>query len=137
MQAPSAGNQQPWHFVLVSEREQLNALAGVLPYGKMLRTAPLGVAVCADLDLEKYTGYWVQDCSAAAQNLLLAAHALGLGAVWVGVYPVEDRVAGVKQVLGLPGQLIPLCLVALGYPASRSEPPVRRYDNARLHCNRW
>src|SRR5512136_1285611 len=67
MQAPSAGNEQPWHFILMTERKQLNALAGVLPYGQMLKTAPLGVVVCADLELEKYSGYWVQDCSAATQ----------------------------------------------------------------------
>jgi len=137
MQAPSAGNQQPWHFILVTERKQLNALAGVLPYGQNLKVAPLGVTVCADLELDKYPGHWVQDCSAATQNLLLAAHAQGLGAVWLGVYPVEERVAGVKQVLGLPGQVVPLCIVALGYPAAKPEPPSRRYDATRLHYNRW
>ena len=137
MQAPSAGNQQPWHFILVNERKQLDALAGVLPYGKNLQVAPLGVAVCADLELEKYPGYWVQDCSAATQNLLLAAHAQGLGAVWLGIYPVEERVAGVKQILRLPGQVVPLCIVALGYPATKPEPPASRYDETRLHYNRW
>ena len=137
MQAPSTGNQQPWHFVLVTERMQLNALAGVLPYGQMLKAAPLGIAVCADLELEKYPGFWVQDCSAATQNLLLAAHARGLGAVWLGVYPIEERVAGLKDILGLPEQVVPLCVVALGYPAAKPEPPAARYDESRLHRNRW
>jgi nitroreductase len=137
MQAPSAGNQQPWHFVLVTERSQLEALADGLPYGKMLKTAPLGVAVCADLELAKHPGYWVQDCSAATQNLLLAAHALGLGAVWLGVYPVEERVEWVKQLLKLPEQVIPLCVVSLGYPATTPEPPARRYAESRLHYNHW
>jgi nitroreductase len=137
MQAPSAGNQQPWHFILVTEREKLNALAGVLPYGKNLLTAPLGVAVCADLELEQYPGFWVQDCSAATQNLLLAAHAKGLGGVWLGVYPIEERVAGVKQILDLPGQVVPLCIVALGYPAAKPEPQAGRYDVTRLHLNHW
>ena len=137
MQAPSAGNQQPWHFILVTERKQLDALAGVLPFGQNLKAAPLGIVVCADLELERYPGYWVQDCSAATQNLLLAAHARGLGAVWLGVYPVEERVAGVKQVLGLPGQVVPLCVVPLGYPAAKPEPPARRYDETRLHRNHW
>src|SRR5512137_773839 len=104
MQAPSAGNQQPWHFIIAADRQQLNALAGVLPFAQMLRTAPLGVAVCADLKSAKYPAFWVQDCSAATQNLLLAAHARGLGAVWTAVYPVEDRVVAVKQILGLPEQ---------------------------------
>jgi nitroreductase len=137
MQAPSAGNQQPWHFIIVTERKQLEALADVLPFGKMLHTAPLGVVVCVDLELEKHPGFWVQDCSAATQNLLLAAHARGLGAVWVGVYPVEERVASLKQVLELPEQVVPLCVVPLGYPATKPEPPGRRYDKTRLHYNRW
>jgi nitroreductase len=137
MQAPSAGNQQPWHFILVTERKQLDALAGVLPHGQMLKAAPLGVAVCADLELERHPGYWVQDCSAATQNLLLAAHARGLGAVWLGIYPIEERVAGVKQILGLPGQVVPLCVVPLGYPSTEPKPPARRYDETRLHHNHW
>jgi len=137
MQAPSAGNQQPWHFIIVTERKQLDALTGVLHRGPSLKAAPLAVAVCVDMDLLQHPDFWVQDCSAATQNLLLAAHAQGLGAVWLGVYPVEERVAGVKQVLGLPGQVVPLCIVALGYPAAKPEPPARRYDATRLHYNRW
>jgi nitroreductase len=137
MQAPSAGNQKPWHFILVTERRQLNAFAGVLPYGQMLKAAPLGVVVCVDLRLEKYPGFWVQDCSAATQNVLLAAHARGLGAVWLGVHPVEERVAGLKKILGLPDQVVPLCVVALGYPAAKPDPPTRRYDETRLHRNHW
>jgi nitroreductase len=109
----------------------------VLPFGKMLNTAPLGITVCADLEQEKYPGYWVQDCSAAMQNLLLAAHDQGLGAVWLGVYPVEERVVRVKKVLRLPGQVIPLCVISLGYPAVNSDLPDMRYDIARLHHNRW
>jgi nitroreductase len=137
MQAPSAGNQQPWHFVLVADRNQLTALAGVLPYGQMLRSAPLAVVVCGDPELARHPGFWVQDCSAATQNLLLAAHAEGLGAVWLGVYPIEERVAGVQQLLGMPGHVVPLCVVPLGYPASKPEPPARRYDEARVHHDRW
>jgi len=137
MQAPSAGNQQPWHFILVAARKQLNALADVLPYGKMLKAAPLAIVVCVDLELEKYPGFWVQDCSAATQNLLLAAHARGLGAVWVGVYPVKERVASLKQVLGLPEQVIPMCVVPVGYSSAKPELPARRYDETRLHDNHW
>jgi len=137
MQAPSAGNQQPWHFIIVTEREQLNALAEVLPFGKMLPAAPLGIVVCADLNLEKYPGYWVQDCSNATMNLLLAAHACGLGAVWLGVYPVEERVTGLKQILGLPASVIPLNVVSLGYPIIKPEPPARRFDENKLHYNQW
>jgi nitroreductase len=137
MQAPSAGNQQPWHFIVVTERNQMNSLADALPFGKMLHTAPLAIAVCADFEAARYPDYWVQDCSAATQNLLLAAHALGLGAVWLGVYPLEERVAGVKQILALPVPVIPLCIVPLGYPASPLPPAERRYTETRLHYNQW
>jgi nitroreductase len=137
MQAPSAGNQQPWHFIIVTERKLLDALAGVLPYGSSLKAAPLAVAVCVDTDLLKHPDYWVQDCSAATQNLLLAAHAQGLGAVWLGVYPLEKRVESVKQILGLPGQVFPLSLVSVGYPAVKPQPPARRFDRTRLHHDHW
>jgi nitroreductase len=137
MQAPSAGNQQPWHFVLVTERKQLIALADVLPFGKMLKTAPLGIVVCGDVERARYRDFWVQDCSAATQNLLLAAHARGLGGVWLGVYPLVERVTGVKHALGLPENIVPLCVVPLGYPVNKPEPPARRYDRTRLHHNRW
>jgi nitroreductase len=137
MQAPSAGNQQPWHFIIVTDRKQMDALADALPFGKMLQKAPLGIVVCADMKLEKYRGYWVQDCSNATMNLLLAAHDRGLGAVWVGVYPVEDRVANLKQILGLPDSVIPLSVVPMGYPVAPPETPEKRFNAARLHNDRW
>lgn len=137
MQAPSAGNEQPWHFIVVTDCKQLEALADVLPYGKMLQTAPLGIVVCADMKLEKYRGFWVQDCSNATMILLLAAHDRGLGAVWLGVYPIEDRVVNLKQILGLPDTVIPLSIVSLGYPSSTHEPGEKRYSAARLHHDRW
>jgi nitroreductase len=137
MQAPSAGNQQPWHFIIITERSVLISLADVLRHGKMLITAPLGIVVCADLDVEKYSGYWVQDCSAATQNLLLAAHDLGLGAVWLGVHPVEERVSALKQILKLPEHVIPLCIVSIGYTLERPEPNTKRFDPNRIHNNRW
>jgi nitroreductase len=136
MQAPSAGNQQAWQFVAVTGRAQLNALAEVLPYGKMLTTAPLSIIVCGDLDREKSKGYWVQDCSAATQNILLAAHALGLGAVWLGVYPRDQRVNDVRKVLGIPENVTPLCAIAIGYPAEQKE-RADRYDAGRVHNNKW
>jgi nitroreductase len=136
MQAPSAGNQQAWQFVVLTGRPQLNALAELLPYGKMLTTAPLGIVVCGDLELEKSKGYWVQDCSAATQNILLASHALGLGAVWLGVYPREQRVIDVRKALGIPESAIPLCAIAIGYPAEQ-KPRADRYDPGRVHKNGW
>jgi nitroreductase len=136
MQAPSAGNQQAWQFVAITDCKQLNALAEVLPYGKMLTSAPLGIVVCGDLTIEKSKGYWVQDCAAATQNILLAAHAQGLGAVWLGVYPREERVRDVRKVLGIPEKVIPLCAIAVGYPAEH-KPRTERYDPARVHHDAW
>jgi nitroreductase len=136
MQAPSAGNQQAWQFVVLTHRPALNALAEVLPYGKMLTSAPLGIVVCGDLPREKSKDYWVQDCSAATQNILLAAHALGLGAVWLGVYPRAPRVLDVRTTLGIPEGVIPLCAIAIGYPAEQKE-RTDRYDPGRVHHNSW
>jgi nitroreductase len=136
MSAPSASNQQPWQFIVLTDRQRLETLADVLPYGKMLHQAPLGIVICGDLSREKSTGYWVQDCSAATQNLLLAAHARGLGAVWLGVYPREERVREVRQLFGIPETVIPLCGIAIGYPAEHKE-RVNRFDQDRIHYNNW
>jgi nitroreductase len=136
MSAPSAGNGQPWHFVVVTERRLLDALADLLPFGKMLKQAPLGIAVCGDAKGSPHEGYWVQDCSAATENLLLAAHALELGAVWLGVHPREDRVAGVRDILGIPDAVTPLCVISVGHPAEPGG-PADRYRAARVHRDRW
>ena len=136
MMAPSAGNAQPWQFVVVDDRALLNRVADIHPYVKMAPHAPLGVLVCGDLSKEKYAGYWVQDCSAAMQNLLLAAHGLGLGAVWTAIHPMEDRVAAYTKLFNLPEHIIPLGFAPLGWPAqapkSRS-----RYLEDRIHHNTY
>jgi nitroreductase len=136
MAAPSAGNQQPWQFVVVRDPTVLEVIAGANPYGGMAREAPLAVVICGDLGREQREGFWVQDCAAATQNLLLAAHAAGLGAVWCGTYPREERMGPIKAVLGLPDDVIPFAVVPLGYPAERPA-PVDRYDAARVHFDRW
>ena len=136
MHAPSACNQQPWHFIVINQRENLNAIAEMHPYAKMLKEAPLAIIVCADVSLEICAGNWVIDCSAAMQNLLLAAHALGLGAVWVGIHPVEKRVEEFKAYLHLPTFAIPLCLAAVGHAAAPL-PNVDRFRPERIHHNEW
>jgi nitroreductase len=136
MAAPSAGNEQPWHFVVVEDRDTMLRIIDVHPYSGMLAQAPLCVAVCFDRALEQHTGFSVQDASAATQNMLLAAHALGLGAVWLGVHPVRDREEGVAEILGLPEGVTCLSIVALGHPAGRTE-PVDRYNPQRVHRNQW
>ncbi len=136
MSAPSAGNEQPWHFVVVSDRGTLDAIPRIHPYAGMVAEAPVAVVVCCDVRLEKHNGFWVQDCSAAVQNILIAAWALGLGAVWCGIYPREERVAGFRELLGLPPEVIPLALIPVGWPAEE-KPPAERFDERRVHYDRW
>jgi nitroreductase len=134
MAAPSASNLKPWHFVVVTKRETLDSLAEVHPFGKMLFQAPLAIAVCGDSAISAQ--YWVQDCSAATENLLLAATALGLGSVWLGVYPKEERVKVVRDILGIPESVIPLNLISIGYPDEFKEPRTQ-YDATRVHTEGW
>lgn len=132
MAAPSARNQQPWRFIVVRNSALLAAIAAAEPYGGMIVGAQVAIVVCADLDLVTSEGFWVQDCAAATENLLLAAHTLGLGAVWVGTYPLEERVAGVRAAFGLPEHIVPFAVVPIGYPAERPA-PADRFDPARVH----
>ncbi|MDR0339396.1 MAG: nitroreductase family protein [Desulfovibrio sp.] len=134
MIAPSAGNAQPWRFVVIDDKTLLARIPAIHPYAGMAARAPLGIVVCGDLRREKYHGFWVQDCAAATQNLLLAATGLGLGAVWTGIYPVEDRVAAFSGLLNLPEQCVPLSLVVLGRPAMHAEAR-SRFDESLVHHN--
>jgi nitroreductase len=136
MSAPSAGNEQPWHFVVIDDRKILDEIPRYHPYSQMLKDAPVAVMVCGDETLQKYEGYWVQDCSAATENILIAAQAKGLGAVWLGVYPIEDRVAALRKLLGIPENVIPFSLISIGYPAEQ-KPRSDRYDDSRIHHNQW
>jgi len=136
MQAPSAKNEQPWHFVVIDNPEILHAIPKFHPYSKMLQDAPLAILVCSDRKLETKRASWLQDCSAATENILLAAHAKGLGAVWLGIFPDSDRVNGMQELLGMPKDIQPVSLVAVGHPASRPE-PVDRFNKARVHRNKW
>ena len=136
MAAPSAGNEQPWHFVVITERKLLEAIADFHPYAGMARLAPAAILACGDPSLEKYPGYWVQDLSAAVENLLIAAHGKGLGAVWVGVYPTEERVAKMRELLRIPESIIPFALIPFGHPAEE-KPPSERFIPERIHRNGW
>lgn len=125
MAAPTAMNKQPWHFVVVDQRNVLDALAGANPYAKMLKKAPLAIVVCGNTDKMIEGGgrdFWIQDASAATENLLLAAHAMGLGAVWTGAYPSEERCISISKVLSLSDNLIPLNMIVVGYPAEQPQP---------------
>ena len=134
MAAPSANNSKPWHFVVVRERAKLDLLADIHPYAKMLRQATLCIVPCGAPSLDK--GYWVQDLSASTENILLAAVGLGLGTCWCGVHPREQRVKAVRQALGIPGNIVPFCLIAVGHPAEQKEPRTQ-YDESRVHREQW
>ena len=123
MAAPSATNTQPWHFVVIRDPGLLEDLHRVMPFGKMV--APLAIVICGDLgNLKRLVteNFWVQDCSAATENLLLAAVALDLGAVWCGVTPIKTMVKWVSEVLGLPRTVIPLNVIFVGHPAELKDP---------------
>lgn len=136
MAAPSAGDQQVWRFVVLRSDASRRAVAAASPHAGMLVQAPVGIVVCGDTENEKHPGYWVQDCAAAIENLLLAAHALGLGAVWLGYHPVEERVQATQAALGLPPFVRPLGVVAIGHPAER-KPVIDRFDEGKTHVDRW
>jgi nitroreductase len=136
MAAPSAGNQQPWQFVVIRERALLTAIHGVHPYSAMLPGAPVAILVCGEPGLCTWPQYWEQDCAAATENLLIAAEQLGLGSVWLGVHPLAERVEGVRSVLGMPPAIVPFALLPVGWPAERKA-PADRYDETRVHRERW
>ena len=138
MAAPSAFNEQPWHFVVVRDAEARRRLSTISPYAGPMAGASVGVVVCGDTAALKNPGtiYWVYDCVAALENLLIAADAVGLGAVWLGIQPWTERVEAVRDVTSLPEGVEPLGMVALGFPAESKE-PADRFDEARVHDETW
>ena len=133
MAAPSASNQQPWHFVVVTNKNTLKALADMHPYGKMLAHAAVAIAVCGDPSI---SGWWVQDCSAATENILVAAAGLGLGGVWLGCHGRPEREQAVRDVLGIPKDVGVLNLLSIGHPDESREARTQ-YNAARVHKNQW
>jgi len=139
MAAPSARNMQPWELVVITAADRRHQLAAIIPNGKMLPEAPLALLLCGNLERsvdDTRPPYWVVDCAAAAQNVLLAAHSLGLGGVWLGVYPREDRMRGVASVLNLPATIVPHCLLALGHPAEAGVIK-DKFDPHKVHWESW
>ena len=139
MAAPSAVNRQPWAFMVITEREGLDALAAVHPNARMLSTAQAAIVVCGDLTKAiegPMSAFWVQDASAATENILVAANALGLGAVWTGVFPNPERVSAIAEVLELPSSVIPLNVIPIGYPAENPAPK-DKWKPENVHYNKW
>ena len=138
MAAPSAMTKDPWRFVLVRERQTLSQLSALHPGAAMLSAAAVAIVVCGDLDaaFERQISYLLQDCSAAIENLLLAAHAQGLGACWVGVHPGEPLIKRVKELLALPASFVPVAVVSLGQPGEQPLPRTR-YNPDYVRCEKW
>ncbi|MFO7818675.1 MAG: nitroreductase family protein [Halanaerobacter sp.] len=136
MAAPSAGNEQPWHFIVIDDNQVMEEIMEFHKYATMLDQAQRAIVVCGDKSLEKYEGFWVQDCAAATQNILLAAESEGLGAVWLGVHPAAERVKNAKELFDLPEEVVPFSIIAVGHPAverKRND----RYQEDRIHSNSW
>ena len=136
MAAPSGGNRKPWHFIIIKDRNTLDKLAENHPYGKMLFEAPLCIAVCGDPSLTQLPRNFIpQDCSAATMNILHAAVALGLGAVWIGL-ALDEHYELARKYLGIPENINPHNLIAIGHPAEQKEPRTQ-YDETRVHSEKW
>lgn len=139
MAAPSAGNKQPWAFVVLTDTALTDSIARHIGPARPLRGAPLAIVVCADTT-RTFAGpahdFWVQDASAATENMLLAAHVMGLGAVWLGVYPLKERTDFIGNMIGLPAHVLPLGIVAVGYPAE-SPAPKDKWRPEAVHVGRW
>ena len=137
--APTAVNKQPWAFVVVDDEAVLKELSVALPSSRIENGASHAIVVCGDMQKAldgEAQGYWVEDTSAATENMLLAAHAMGLGGLWVGVYPISERVKTVSTIIGAPEHIVPMCLVVLGHPDE--QPAVKdKYKEENIHHNKW
>jgi nitroreductase len=134
--APSAHNMQPWHFVVVKSPATLAYIAEAHPYAKMLPQAGCCIIVCGDDEVQKSKGLLVEDCSAAIQNILLAAHGIGLGAVWSGLYPSPELTKLIATTIKLPDNIEPIGMVVVGHKAEDKE-PADRFDQAKIHYDQW
>lgn len=136
MAAPSAHNKQPWEFIVVNERENLNYLADNHPYAKMLKKAPLCIIVCGNKEKQPLEGFYVQDCSAAIQNILLQAQDMGLGSVWIGLHPYEELMNLIRNKFNVPENVVPIAMISIGHPAEEKR-EITRYKEEMIHMNRY
>ena len=137
MNAPSAGDGRPWHFVVIRDRDKLFALADQIDDGnEMFKQARAAILIVADPSKEGFPGFYPQDCSCAAQNIYLAAHDLGLGTVWIALWEVPPRIQGIRNVIDVPEALMPFAIFPLGYPGEIL-PPEYRYEESRVHYENW
>ncbi|MCB8994627.1 MAG: nitroreductase family protein [Bacteroidales bacterium] len=136
MYAPSAANKQPWYFIVIDEPSIMKKIMEVHPHSRMFETASHGILVCGDLNLQHGDGYWLADCGAATQNILLAASSLSIGSCWLGVFPRVERMKAFKELFGLSQQVEVFSLIALGYAAENKAIP-ERYHPEKVFMNKW
>jgi len=136
MSAPTAKHAREMRYIVVDDRATLDKVALLCPNAGMAAKAKLGILICADLSAEIVAGYWPQDCAAAMENLLLAAHGLGLGAVWTGIYPIAERVKIYKEIFELPENVMPQGFAVIGHPVEEKEPN-NRYEEEFVFRNTW
>lgn len=134
--APSAVNKQPWHFIVVDDKKLFGKIMQIHPHASMLNTASHAIIVCGDEDLQHDDGYWIADCGAATENILLAAHSMDIGSCWVGLYPRGQRMRDISTLFELPPHIKPFALISLGYPAEKRSHP-DRFKPDRVFRNRW
>ena len=137
MYAPSARNCQPWEFIVVDNDDVIREISGVHPYASFLKDAGQAVVVCGNLEEQYDKDYWTVDCAAAAENLLLACHSLGLGACWCGIYPNQERIEAFTRLFDLPTHIKPLALVVIGYPRLEARQPSDRFNETKVHYNKY
>ena len=137
MYAPSAGNERPCHYIVIKNRDTLNQITTFHPFTQMLKEAPAAIVVCADTEILKYDGmFWIQDVAASVQNILLEAESIGLGTCWCGIYPNENFVSRLSEMLSLPAHIIPAACIAIGHPDEKREVK-ERYSEERVHFDKW
>ena len=136
MSAPSAEDERPWHFIVINDSSFRELIPSIHPDIHILKNAPASILVCGDLTCQKAPGFWIQDCSATTENILIEARLLGMGSIWLGIYPVEGRIDGFRQFFHIPEHIIPFSIIAIGYPDEYKE-PADRYDETRVHYQKW
>lgn len=136
MAAPSTMNLQPWEFIVVRSKDTMDKIMEFHPYSKMLKEAQVAIIVCGNLNVQKLEGYLVQDCSAAIENILLQTEEIGLGGVWLGVYPREERIKNVSKLFNLPNYIKPIAILSIGHPGE-IKPESNRYDEKKVHKETW